>query len=72
MTCMRGFITGAPAVLGHRLVDCGHEVIGLTRDGEGDDIVERRGGTPKRGNVFEQGSLTARNYFDNPGRVRIT
>lgn len=50
-------------MLGHRLVerlcDRGHEVIGLTRDEEGDDLVERRGGTPRRGDVLELESLSA-------------
>lgn len=60
---MKVFITGATGVLGHRLVerlfDRGHEVVGLTRDDEGDDLVERRGGTPRRGDVLDQESLTA-------------
>lgn len=60
---MRVFITGATGVLGHRLVerlfDRGHKVVGLTRNEEGDDLVERRGGTPRRGNVLDQESLTA-------------
>jgi nucleoside-diphosphate-sugar epimerase len=60
---MKAFITGATGVLGHRLVerlsDRGHRVIGLTRDEEGDDLVERRGGTPQRGDVLDEESLTA-------------
>lgn len=60
---MKVFITGATGVLGHRLVerlsDRGHEVIGLTRDEAGDNLVERRGGTPQRGDVLDQESLTA-------------
>ncbi len=59
---MKVFITGATGVLGHRLVerlcDRGHEVIGLTRDEKGDDLVERQGGIPRRGNVLEQESLS--------------
>lgn len=59
---MKVFVTGSTGVLGHRLVrrlsDRGHEVIGLTRDEEGDDLVKRRGGTPRRGDVLDQESLT--------------
>ena len=59
---MKVFIAGATGVLGYRLAerlsDRGHEVIGLTRDEEGDDLVERRGGTPRRGDVLDQESLT--------------
>lgn len=58
---MRVFIAGATGVLGRRLVDeCtdrGHEVVGLTRDDDGDQLVRKRGGTPRRGDVFDQTSL---------------
>ena len=58
---MRVFIAGATGVLGRRLVtactDRGHDVIGLTRDQRGDEIVEARGGTPHRGDVLDAESL---------------
>lgn len=58
---MRVFVTGATGVLGHRLVGRltarGHEAIGLTRDEDGDELVQRRGGTPLRGDVLDRSSL---------------
>lgn len=58
---MRVFIAGATGVLGRRLVercvDRGHEVVGLTRDDEGDETVRTRGGIPYRGDVLDADSL---------------
>ncbi|WP_117591427.1 NAD-dependent epimerase/dehydratase family protein [Haloprofundus halophilus] len=58
---MRVFVAGATGVLGRRLVsqfaDRGHEVVGLTRDAEGDDLVADRGGEPYRGDLFDADSL---------------
>ncbi len=58
---MRVFIAGATGVLGRRLVsqftDRGHTVVGLTRDGRGDSIVQSRGGEPRRGDVFDAESV---------------
>lgn len=58
---MHVFVTGATGVLGHRLVerlaDRGYQVSGLVRDDEGADLVEARGGTPRRGDVLDQSSL---------------
>lgn len=59
---MRVFVAGATGVLGKRIVaECthrGHDVLGLTRDPAGDDIVENHGGTPIRGDVLDQSTLT--------------
>jgi nucleoside-diphosphate-sugar epimerase len=48
-------------VLGRRLVSGfskhGHTVIGLTRDTNGDEIVEARGGKPRRGDLFDEASI---------------
>lgn len=58
---MRLFIAGATGVLGRRLVaecaDRGHDVIGLTRDDRGDELVRTRGGIPVRGDLFDRDSL---------------
>lgn len=58
---MRVFIAGATGVLGRRLVaDCtdrGHDVVGLTRDDRGDEIVHEHGGTPHRGDILDRDSL---------------
>lgn len=58
---MRVFVAGATGVLGRRIVgectDRGHEVVGLTRDDEGDRQVAERGGEPVRGDVLEPTSL---------------
>lgn len=60
---MRAFVAGATGVLGKRLVgelvERGHDVVGLTRDGRGDGIVESGGGTPHRGDLFDRESLEA-------------
>ena len=60
---MHVFIAGATGVLGHRLVAeftaHGHDVVGLTRDDAGDELVESRGGEPRRGDVFDRESLVA-------------
>lgn len=58
---MKVFVTGATGVLGSRLVglldDRGHDVVGLVRDEVGSATVERRGGTPARGDVLEPHTL---------------
>lgn len=58
---MRVFIAGATGVLGRRLVaactDRGHDVVGLTRDDEGDEAVRERGGEPTRGDVLDRDSV---------------
>ena len=58
---MKVFIAGATGVLGHRLVnrltDRDHKVIGLARDNTGERIVERQGGTPRRGDVLKPQTL---------------
>lgn len=58
---MRVFIAGSTGVLGRRLVtefsERGHTVIGLTRDATGDEIVEARGGEPRRGDLFDEASI---------------
>jgi nucleoside-diphosphate-sugar epimerase len=58
---MRVFLTGATGVLGRRLVDqltdCGHEVVGLVRDEDGERVVEKRGGIPRYGDVLDRETL---------------
>lgn len=58
---MRVFVAGATGVLGKRLVGeltgRGHEVVGLTRDENGDRLVEGRGGVPRRGDVLDRPSV---------------
>lgn len=58
---MRVFIAGATGVLGRRLVtECAqrdHEVVGLTRDSTGDELVSSVGGEPWRGDVLDRASL---------------
>ncbi|WP_276260047.1 NAD-dependent epimerase/dehydratase family protein [Haloglomus litoreum] len=58
---MQVFIAGATGVLGRRLVaECverGHEVVGLTRDDRGDELVRERGGEPRCGDVFDRESV---------------
>lgn len=58
---MQVFVAGSTGVLGRRLVelfsDHGHTAIGLTRDKEGDELVEARGGTPRRGDLFDEASV---------------
>ncbi|RBI59195.1 NAD(P)-dependent oxidoreductase [halophilic archaeon] len=58
---MKVFITGATGVLGRRLVDRltdrDHEVVGLARDEAGERVVGRRGGTARRGDVLDPGTL---------------
>ena len=60
---MRVFVAGATGVLGRRLVNeltgRGHDVVGLTRDDRGDELVESRGGQPHRGDLFDPDSLEA-------------
>lgn len=58
---MNVFVAGATGVLGRRLVDRladrDNEVVGLARDEQGEQIVARRGGTPRRGDVLEPETL---------------
>lgn len=58
---MKVFIAGATGVLGRRLVDRltdrGHQVVGLVRDDTGRQVVDRRGGIPRRGDVLEPDTL---------------
>ncbi len=58
---MTVFIAGATGVLGRRLVDRladrDHEVVGLARDDPGARVVERNGGTARRGDVLEPETL---------------
>lgn len=58
---MKVFVAGATGVLGRRLVDHlaarDHEVVGLARDGDGERVVEERGGTGRRGDVLDPDSL---------------
>jgi nucleoside-diphosphate-sugar epimerase len=58
---MKVFIAGATGVLGRRLVaslaERGHTVHGLARDEAGEQVVESRGGTVRRGDVLEPESL---------------
>lgn len=58
---MTVFVAGATGVLGKRIVDQlsdrGHDVIGLARDGAGVELVEARGGEPRRGDVMDESSL---------------
>lgn len=68
---MKVFVTGATGVLGHRLVerlaDRGHDVVGLARDGDGEELVEARGGTAHRGDVLEPDTLAG--AIDDPDAV---
>lgn len=58
---MRVFVAGATGVLGRRLIerlaDRVDEVVGLVRDEEGAELVEARGGIPRRGDVLDPGTL---------------
>lgn len=60
---MRVFIAGSTGVLGRRLVArlvaAGHEVVGLVRDERGEELVRARGGTPRRGDLFDRESVRA-------------
>ncbi|MEX2426501.1 MAG: NAD(P)-dependent oxidoreductase [Thermomicrobiaceae bacterium] len=60
---MRILIAGSTGVLGNRLVKSlstnGHEVLGLTRDKRGDNLVRRNGGTPVRTDLFSPDSITS-------------
>ena len=60
---MRVFVAGATGVLGKRLVaelaERGHDVVGLTRDDRGEEVVESAGGEPHRGDLFDRESLEA-------------
>ncbi|WP_135301948.1 NAD-dependent epimerase/dehydratase family protein [Haloarcula amylovorans] len=63
---MHVFVSGATGVLGRRLVerlaDRGHTVSGLARDDAGADLVEARGGAPRRGDVLDSDSLADAMY----------
>ncbi|WP_256300805.1 NAD-dependent epimerase/dehydratase family protein [Haloarchaeobius salinus] len=58
---MNVFIAGATGVLGRRTValcaDRGHDVVGLTRDSEGDRVVRENGGAPRRGDARDRDSV---------------
>ncbi|WP_049971762.1 NAD-dependent epimerase/dehydratase family protein [Haladaptatus cibarius] len=58
---MNVFVAGATGVLGRRLVghltERNHEVIGLTRDARGDELVAECGGEPRRGDILDRESL---------------
>lgn len=58
---MQVFVTGLTGVLGRRLVtqftDQGHDVVRLTRSERGDEIVEERGGEPRRGDFYDEESV---------------
>jgi len=58
---VRAFIAGATGVIGRRivkrLVERGHEVVGLARGSEKETLVRRLGGSPARGDLFDAGSL---------------
>jgi nucleoside-diphosphate-sugar epimerase len=58
---MQVFIAGPTGVLGRRLValcsERGHDVIGLTRDTAGDELVRESGGEPHRGDVLDRDSV---------------
>lgn len=58
---MNVFVAGATGVLGRRIVERfdanGHDVVGLARDDDGDDLVTSRGGTAHRGDVTDYDSL---------------
>ncbi|MFC4405955.1 NAD-dependent epimerase/dehydratase family protein [Haloarchaeobius iranensis] len=58
---MQVFIAGATGVLGRRLVALcsarGHEVVGLTRDDAGAELVRESGGDPRRGDVLDRESV---------------
>jgi len=58
---MSVFVTGATGVLGRRLVERlaarGHSVVGLARDDAGAELIEARGGVPRRGDVLDRDSL---------------
>lgn len=60
-TAMKVFITGSTGVLGKHLVDVladrGHAPVGLVRDDDGAQLVERHGGTPVQGDLFDVESL---------------
>ena len=58
---MRVFIAGATGVIGRRLVgrlvDGGHEVVGLVRDDGGAALVEAAGGEARYGDVLDRDTL---------------
>jgi nucleoside-diphosphate-sugar epimerase len=58
---MRIFIAGATGVLGRRVVQQararGHEVIGLARDAEGEQVIRSRGGEARQADLFDPEAL---------------
>jgi nucleoside-diphosphate-sugar epimerase len=60
---MRVFIAGATGVLGRRMVrqfvEKNHRVVGLARDENGKQRIERLGGEPVIGNIFDAETLAA-------------
>ncbi|WP_225334816.1 NAD-dependent epimerase/dehydratase family protein [Halomicrobium urmianum] len=67
---MKTFVTGATGVFGRRIVDeltdRNHEVLGLSRDADGDAVVRDYGGVPVRGDVLDRDTL--RNATDDADR----
>ncbi len=59
---MNVFVAGATGVLGRRLVaelsTRNHQVVGLTRDARGDELVTENGGEPRRGDILDRESLS--------------
>ncbi len=60
---MKVFLTGASGVMGRsttsRLVEAGHEVVGLVRSDRAAAVVEAHGGRAHRGTVFDVEAMTA-------------
>jgi 2-alkyl-3-oxoalkanoate reductase len=60
---LRVLIAGATGVLGRRLVhlltERDHDVVGLTRDERGDEVVKSGGGKPLRASLFEPDEIVA-------------
>jgi nucleoside-diphosphate-sugar epimerase len=60
---LRVLIAGATGVLGrrlvHRLTERDYDIVGLTRDERGDEIVKAGGGTPLRASLFEPDEIVA-------------
>ncbi len=58
---MRVFVAGGTGVIGRRivrqLVGRGHEVVGLARGADKQDLIRRLGGTPVGGDLFDAASL---------------
>ncbi len=60
---MKVFVAGATGVLGRRLVaglaERGHDVVGLARRPENDEVIRACGGWPARADLFDADSLVA-------------